>query len=98
MAETVTTTIRLDKELKDELTRDLDVLGININAYFTMAAKQLVLKKRVPFELSTSGSYIPNETTRRALIIAEAKDLGLIPEDTPSFDNVDDMMEWLDEE
>lgn len=46
MAKTVTTTIRLDEELKKELTHDLDIMGLNINAYFIMAAKQLVLKKK----------------------------------------------------
>lgn len=46
MAKTVTTTIRLDEELKKELTHDLDIMRLNINAYFTMAAKQLVLKKK----------------------------------------------------
>lgn len=51
MTKTVTTTIRLDEELKKELTHDLDIMGLNINAYFTMAAKQLVLKKKIPFEI-----------------------------------------------
>ena len=46
MTKTVTTTIRLDEELKKELTHDLDIMGLNINAYFTMAVKQLVLKKK----------------------------------------------------
>lgn len=50
MAKTVTTTIRLDEELKKELTHDLDIMRLNINAYFTMAAKQLVLKKKIPLK------------------------------------------------
>lgn len=100
MAKTVTTTIRLDEELKKELTHDLDIMRLNINAYFTMAAKQLVLvlKKKIPFEISTSSNDIPNETTRKAMILAEAKELGLIPDDSPRFSNVDDMMEFLDGE
>ena len=98
MTKTVTTTIRLDEELKKELTHDLDIMGLNINAYFTMAAKQLVLKKKIPFEISTSSNDIPNETTRKAMILAEAKELGLIPDNSPRFSNVDDMMEFLDGE
>ena len=47
-------------------------MGLNINAYFTMAVKQLVLKKKIPFEISTSSNDIPNETTRKAMILAEA--------------------------
>lgn len=62
LAKTVTTTIRLDKELKDEMTRILDSMGLSVNAYFTMAAKQLVLKKKVPFEiLSDESEEINND-------------------------------------
>ncbi len=32
------------------------------------------------------------------MILAEAKELGLIPDDSPRFSNVDDMMEFLDGE
>lgn len=56
LAKTVTTTIRLDKELKDEMTRILDSMGLSVNAYFAMAAKQLVLKKKVPFEILSDES------------------------------------------
>lgn len=56
LAKTVTTTIRLDKELKDEMTRILGSMGLSVNAYFTMAAKQLVLKKKVPFEILSDES------------------------------------------
>lgn len=41
---------------------------------------------------------IPNATTKRALIIAEAKEAGLIPDNSPVFDNIDDLMESLEEE
>ena len=62
LAKTVTTTIRLDKELKDGMTRILDSMGLSVNAYFTMAAKQLVLKKKVPFEiLSDESEEINND-------------------------------------
>ena len=32
------------------------------------------------------------------MILAEAKELGLRPDDSPRFSNVDDMMEFLDGE
>ena len=35
---------------------------------------------------------------QQAMILAEAKELGLIPDDSPRFSNVDDMMEFLDGE
>lgn len=91
------TTIRLNDKLKKELQKDLDAAGISMNTYFVMAAKQLVLQKRIPFEVLTAPE-IPNETTRKALLLADAKDEGLIPDDSPSFDNVDDLMKSLDED
>lgn len=41
---------------------------------------------------------IPTATTKRALIIAEAKEEGLIPDNSPVFDNIDDLMKALNEE
>lgn len=92
-----TTTIRLDDDLKKQLSEQLKSTGLSINAYFTMAAKQLIIQKRVPFEILTE-SAVPNKTTRRAMLEAEAKAEGLIPDDSPRFDNVDDLIKSLDEE
>lgn len=41
-----TTTIRLDDNLKKQLSKQLKATGLSINAYFTLAAKQLVIQKR----------------------------------------------------
>lgn len=40
----------------------------------------------------------PTFETRKALAEARAKELGIIPDDSPVFDNVDDLMEYLDNE
>lgn len=37
----------------------------------------------------------PNETTRRAMALAEAKELGRIPDDSPVFTDVQKMMNYL---
>lgn len=92
---TSSTTIRLDDDLKKELQKDLDAAGISMNAYFVMAAKQLVLQKKIPFEILTEPE-VPNDTTRKAMLLAEAKDEELVPDDSPSFNNVDDLMKSLD--
>ena len=94
---TSATTIRLDDDLKKELQKELDVAGISMNAYFVMAAKQLVLQKKIPFEVLTEAE-IPNNTTRKAMLLADAKDEGIIPDDSPSFNNIDDLMNSLDED
>lgn len=94
---TSSTTIRLDDDLKKELQKDLDAAGISMNAYFVMAAKQLVLQKKIPFEILTEPE-VPNDITRKAMLLAEAKDEELIPDDSPSFNNVDDLMKSLDKD
>ena len=92
-----TTTIRLDDDLKKELTEKLKSTGLSLNAYFTLAAKQLVIQDKIPFEILTE-SDIPNEITKKALVTAEAKELGIIPDNDPSFDNVDDLMTYLNKD
>lgn len=93
---TSTTTIRLDSELKKELTKELDVTGLSLNGYFNLAARQLVLQKKIPFEILTETD-IPTEKTRRALVEAEAKELGILPDDSPSFTDMDDLKAFLDD-
>lgn len=53
------------------------------------------LQKRIPFEILTEPE-IPNKTTQEAMDLADAKDEGSIPDDSPEFDNVDDLMKSLD--
>ena len=46
------TTIRLDDKLKKELNKELKSMGLSINGYFNLAARQLIIQKKVPFEVS----------------------------------------------
>lgn len=92
-----TITIRLDDDLKKQLSQQLKSAGLSINAYFTLAAKQLVIQKKIPFEILTEPE-IPNEVTRKAMLEAEAREAKIIPDNSPRFDNVDDLMKSLDEE
>ena len=78
--------------LKKKLTKELSVTGLSINAYFNMAA---ILQKKIPFEVLTETDE-PTEETRRALVAAEAKELGIIPDDVPEFDNTQDLKDFLD--
>lgn len=43
---TTPTTIRLDDDLKKELTKELSSMGLSINGYFNLAARQLVIQKK----------------------------------------------------
>lgn len=93
--ETTSTTIRLDNNLKKELNKELKSMGLSINGYFNLAARQLVIQKKVPFEVLSEPDE-PTETTKKALVTAQAKELGIIPDDSPSFNNVDELKNYLD--
>ena len=54
-------------------------------------------QRKIPFEI-VGRPEVPNEVTRRAMVIAEAHELGILPDDSSSFDNVDDLMSFLDED
>lgn len=91
------TTIRIEEGLKAQAVAVLDSIGLSYNAYVTLATKQLVNQRRIPFELAAAPE-VPNMATRRALVAAEAKQLGLIPDDSASFDDADELMAFLDGE
>lgn len=57
------TTVRFDESLKSEAVDILDSIGLSLNAYLTLALRQLVNQHRVPFEL-VAKSNVPNEETR----------------------------------
>lgn len=94
---TTPTTIRLDDELKKKLTEELKTMGLSINGYFNLAARQLVIQKKVPFEMLTEPKEL-TEATRKALVTAQAKELGIIPDDSPNFDNINELKNYLDKE
>ena len=71
-----------------KLAKYLEPMGLSINSYFNMAVRQLVIQK-IPFEILVEQED-SNLTTRRALIEAKAKDLGIIPDGSPHFKNVDE--------
>jgi len=74
---TTLTTIRLDDDLRRELDKRLAVAGISFKEYMTMAAEQLVIQNRIPFAILAPDREALNDTTRRAMVLAEAKRLGL---------------------
>ena len=68
-----------------------------LNTYVNLALRQLVNQRRIPFEL-VPAEDTPNEETRRAMVLAEAKELGIVKDNDPSFDDADMLMASLDED
>ena len=91
------TTIRIEEGLKNQATEFLDSVGLSLNSYLNLAVRQLVNQRKIPFEI-VGQPEVPNEATRRAMVLAEARELGILPDDCPSFDDADDLMAFLDED
>ena len=89
------TTIRLDDALKAQATDMLDSIGLSLNAYVNLAIRQLVNQRRIPFSI-VAAPEVPNEETRRAMVLAEAKELGIVVDDDPAFSDVDLLMASLE--
>ena len=47
-------TIRIDDDIKKQLQDLMTELGLDITTYFTMAAKQAIRGRRIPFEITTN--------------------------------------------
>lgn len=75
----------------------LQAMGFTLDEYLHMAVRQLIIQRRVPFEVLPAEDR-PVEETRRALITAEAKELGIIEDDARSFKTAEEVMAWLDDD
>ena len=91
------TTVRLDEPEKSIASKLLSGMGLSLNAYLNMAVHQLANQKKIPFEVLAAPS-VPNEETYRAMVSAEAKALGLIPDEAPGFSDPEELMTFLDSE
>ena len=47
-------TIRIDDDIKKQLQELMTELGLDITTYFTMASKQAIRERRIPFEITTN--------------------------------------------
>ena len=55
---------------------------------------QLVNQQRLPFDTSVRAAE-PNEQTKRAMLEAEAKERGILPDDAATFNSAQDAITWL---
>ena len=95
MVSATATTLRFEKTEKAEATDLLRSMGITFNGYLNMAVRQLINQRRIPFEILPQADA-PTEETRLAMLRAEAKASGLIPDDDPPYSDVDSLIESLE--
>lgn len=83
---TVTMSVKMDENVKASVCSMLDGMGMTFGGFVNMAARQLLIQGKLPFEvIAPTATEVPTEETRRALVEAEAKMLGLLPDDVVSF-------------
>lgn len=87
---TVSLNIRMDKNLKNNLSELCDELGMNVSTAFTIFAKAMVRRGGIPFEVAL---YEPNKETLAA--IREVEEMKKNPSAYKSYKDVDAMMEDL---
>ena len=93
MAKTDNLNIRIEPELKKEVEKTLNDLGMNIADAVTVFLKQVVMTNSIPFMIK-KPKY--NEETIKALKEVDA--IMEKPEDYKSYDNVYDIIEEIDNE
>lgn len=57
MAETTLVNFRMDTELKKEMEKVCEELGMNMTTAFTIFAKKMTRERRIPFEVSCDPFY-----------------------------------------
>ena len=96
---TTSISVQIDKEDKEQATAILKKLGVSMSGLINMTIKQLIMRGRIPFDVS-----IPKETFELYQYFTEdeleeaAKELAYIkkhPEEYKSFDNVEDLKKAL---
>lgn len=93
MAKTDTLNIRIEPELKKEVEKTLNDLGMNIADAVTIFLKQVVLTDSIPFIIKKPKF---NKETIEA--INEADKIMEHPEDYKSYNNIYEMIEEIDDE
>lgn len=93
MAKTDTINIRIEPNLKKEVEKTLEDLGMNIADAVTIFLKQVVLTESIPFEIKK-----PKYNKETLTAIQEALDIKKNPENYKFFDSIDELMKELNSE
>lgn len=66
----MTTTLRIDNELKQQCDEVFAELGLTMSSAMTIFLKQVVRTRSIPFEISANNGWNRFESQRRARIAA----------------------------
>ena len=94
---TSTFTLRMDDKLKQQVDGISHDLGLTTTAVFNVMAKRFVAERGFPFDVRLEDESQPTQTTRKAMVLAQARELGLIADVSPAFDNGHDVIGFLND-
>lgn len=93
MAKTDNINVRIDPELKKEVEKTLNDLGMNLAEAITIYLKQIVLTDSIPFIIKK-----PKFSNEMLKAIEEAEEIMKNPDAYPSYNSVQELMEALNDE
>lgn len=93
MAKTSSMHIRVKPEIKQEVEKILDTLGMTTTEAINIYLKQIILNCGLPFEVKT-----PQFSNEMLEAIKEADEIMKNPEKYPSYNSVEELMEALNDE
>ena len=89
MANKVNTNISLDPEIKRKAVELFQSVGLDLSTAISLFLSQSIREGKIPFEIK----LVPNKETIDA--IKETEYMELHPDESESFDSVDELMEDL---
>lgn len=93
MAKTSSMHIRVEPQVKKEVERILNTLGMTSAEAINIYLKQIILNSGIPFEIKT-----PQFSDEMLESLAEAEEIEKHPENYKSYKNLAEIMEDLDNE
>ena len=100
MANTTTAiSVQIDKKDKEKATEILQKLGVSMSGLINMTIKQLIMRGRIPFDVSIpKEDYELYQYFTKEELEAAAKELSYIeehPEEYKSYSDIDELKEAL---
>lgn len=83
--------VQVDAQMKTEATKILSQLGVSMSTFFNMALNQVVIQKRIPFEITTERKF--NKELLQAMKEAEQIMKEIKEGKREAYDNVDEMFD-----
>lgn len=79
--------IRTDEEDKKEASEILKALGTNLSAVLNMTIKQIILQKRIPFDVALPAETVPS---KRTLDVAASMSMENMPLDQEGLQSLEE--------